>query len=126
MPQRNYLHNIGPLKLPTFDSSSMRRKGDAAAAMAGLHLRYALALGLCLIVATPSHSGNPPLTGPTVPSAPDKDDPPLVRPGHFAVREEFEAARRAGTRAALELFIARHPGDPLADDARRLLSTLPR
>jgi hypothetical protein len=50
----------------------------------------------------------------------------LVRPGHVAVREEFDGARRAGTRAALELFIARHPDDPLADEARRLLRSLTR
>ncbi|HEX2555471.1 MAG TPA: hypothetical protein VHL98_17370 [Microvirga sp.] len=43
---------------------------------------------------------------------------PRARDGDFAVREEFEAARRAGTREAYDLFIARHPDHPLARTAR--------
>jgi len=37
-----------------------------------------------------------------------------ARDGNIAIREEFDAAVAAGTPAALELFIRRHPGHPLA------------
>jgi hypothetical protein len=40
------------------------------------------------------------------------------------VREEFDAAMRAGTPAALDLFIRRHPESPLAAKAREALSRL--
>ena len=42
-----------------------------------------------------------------------------ARPGDVAVREELEAARRAGTRPAYDLFLARHPDHALARVARR-------
>jgi hypothetical protein len=71
-------------------------------------------------------SGAQPVPDPRPPIAPDKLDPPRVRPGHIAVREEFDAAVAAGRREALELFIARHPADPLAEEARRRLEALPR
>jgi hypothetical protein len=48
-----------------------------------------------------------------------------ARPGEIAVREEFEAARRAGTREAYDLFIARHPDHALAERARRERDQLP-
>ena len=52
------------------------------------------------------------------------------RPGHttvlppprdpdIAVREELDAARRSGTLAAYDLFLARHGDHPLAAAARR-------
>jgi len=41
------------------------------------------------------------------------------RDGNVAVQEELDAARRAGTVAAYDLFIARHPEHPLAGVARR-------
>lgn len=44
---------------------------------------------------------------------------PLPRDGDVAVREELDAARRAGTVQAYDLFIARHGGHPLARVARR-------
>jgi hypothetical protein len=44
---------------------------------------------------------------------------PRPRDGDVAVREELEAARRAGTRAAYDLFLARHGDHPLARIARR-------
>ncbi len=59
------------------------------------------------------------------PFAPDRGDPPRARPGHEAIREEYDAALSAGTRAALLLFIERHPGNPLARDAQRQLERLP-
>ncbi|MDP3548643.1 MAG: hypothetical protein Q8S29_20915 [Phreatobacter sp.] len=58
--------------------------------------------------------------------APDKLHPPRVRPGHVAIREEFATAVAAGQRDALELFIARHPTDPLAKEARVRLEAMLR
>ena len=49
---------------------------------------------------------------------------PRPRNPDIAVQEELDAARRAGTRAAYDLFIARHPGHPLAATARRELAKL--
>jgi len=49
-----------------------------------------------------------------------------ARPGAEAAREEFEAARRANTTEAWDRFIARHPGDPLAEEARRARALLAR
>ena len=46
-------------------------------------------------------------------------DLPRPRDGDVAVREELEAARRAGTVAAYDLFLARHGGHRLAGAARR-------
>ncbi|MBB4376197.1 MULTISPECIES: hypothetical protein [unclassified Bradyrhizobium] len=51
---------------------------------------------------------------------------PMARDPAVAVAEEYEAARRQGTREALELFIARHGDDPLAEQARAELKRLPR
>ncbi|BBZ96767.1 hypothetical protein ABIE85_003579 [Bradyrhizobium diazoefficiens] len=51
---------------------------------------------------------------------------PMARDPSAAVAEEYEAARRTGTREAFELFIARHGDDPLADQARAELKRLPR
>lgn len=50
---------------------------------------------------------------------------PLPRDGEVAIREEFEAARRAGTREAYDLFIARHPQHALAATARQERDRLP-
>lgn len=44
---------------------------------------------------------------------------PRARDGNIAIREELEAARRAGTLAAYDLFLARHGEHPLAAAARR-------
>nr|WP_028137622.1 hypothetical protein [Bradyrhizobium japonicum] len=51
---------------------------------------------------------------------------PMARDPAVAVAEEYEAAHRKGTREALELFIARHPDDPLAEQARVELKRLSR
>ena len=40
-----------------------------------------------------------------------------ARPGHIAEFEELQAARRAGTIAAYDLFLARHPGSRYAPEA---------
>ena len=54
----------------------------------------------------------PTMSGPRSPIA------NTARDGDIAIREEFDAARRAGTAAAWDLFIARHPGHPLIAAAR--------
>ena len=41
------------------------------------------------------------------------------RDGNVAVAEELDGARRAGTIAAYDLFLARHPDHKLARTARR-------
>lgn len=51
---------------------------------------------------------------------------PMARDPSAAVAEEYEAARRQGTREAFELFIARHGDDPLAEQARAELKQLER
>lgn len=51
---------------------------------------------------------------------------PMARDPSAAVAEEYEAARRKGTREALELFLARHGDDPLAAQARAELKRLSR
>lgn len=51
---------------------------------------------------------------------------PMARDPSVAVAEEYESARRKGTREAFELFIARHGDDPLAEQARAELKRLPR
>ncbi|MCP3401464.1 MULTISPECIES: hypothetical protein [unclassified Bradyrhizobium] len=51
---------------------------------------------------------------------------PMARDPSAAVAEEYEAARRKGTREAFELFIARHGDDPLAERARSALKRLSR
>lgn len=45
-------------------------------------------------------------------------DLPRPRDGNVAVQEELDAARRAGTLAAYDLFLARHGDHPLAAAAR--------
>lgn len=51
---------------------------------------------------------------------------PMARDPSAAVAEEYEAARRKGTREAFELFVARHGDDPLAEQARAELKRLSR
>jgi len=41
-----------------------------------------------------------------------------ARDGNIAIQEELDAARRAATIEAYDLFIARHPDHPLAAIAR--------
>ena len=49
-----------------------------------------------------------------------------ARDGNIAIRQELDAARKAGTAAAYDLFIARHPDHPLAEAARRERERLAR
>ena len=55
----------------------------------------------------------------------DNTTPPARNP-KAAVEEEYQMARQQGTAAALQLFIARHPDDPLAEKARTDLRRLSR
>jgi predicted outer membrane protein len=55
-----------------------------------------------------------------IPDGPARTTPPARDPS-IAVEEEFELARKRGTSEALELFILRHPDDPFAEEARRLI-----
>lgn len=48
-----------------------------------------------------------------------------ARDGNVAIREELDAARQAGTRAAYDLFIARHPNHPLKAVAEGERTRLP-
>ena len=49
-----------------------------------------------------------------------------ARDGNVAIQEELDAARRAGTIAAYDLFIARHPGHALEPVAREERARLQR
>ncbi|HWT12222.1 MAG TPA: hypothetical protein VN231_05680 [Allosphingosinicella sp.] len=51
---------------------------------------------------------------------------PKARDGNIAIAEELEAARKADTLAAYDMFIARHPQHPLAQVARRERARLVR
>ncbi|MGY4287219.1 hypothetical protein ACVWXO_006439 [Bradyrhizobium sp. LM2.7] len=51
---------------------------------------------------------------------------PMARDPAAAVAEEYESARRKGTREAFELFIARHGDNPLTEQARSELKRLSR
>ena len=50
---------------------------------------------------------------------------PPARDPAAAVAEEFQEARRKGTKEAFELFIARHPDAPQAEQAHAELKRLP-
>lgn len=53
-------------------------------------------------------------------------DQPRPRDGNVAIREELEAARRAGSLTAYDLFLGRHPDHKLAEVARRERARLSR
>ena len=55
-----------------------------------------------------------------------KNTMPPARDPKLAVEEEYQLARRLNTVQSLELFIARHPDDPLAAKARADLRRLSR
>jgi hypothetical protein len=63
--------------------------------------------------------------GETSKPAPQMTTPP-VRDPKIAVEEEYQIARQRGTVQALELFIERHPDDPLAEKARANLRRMSR
>jgi len=68
-----------------------------------------------LLAATAGSMSMEATTSDTPPSA--KEIAP-ARDGNIAIQEELDAARKAGTVAAYDLFIARHPGHPLEAVAR--------
>lgn len=74
---------------------------------------FMIVLGLALAGATCGGGGD------VKPPPGRSTDLPRPRDPAAAVREELDAARKAGTIAAYDLFIARHPDHPLADVARR-------
>lgn len=86
-------------------------------------MRRALALaitGLALAGAAPPKA-------PEVPDRPRRStDLPRPRDGNIAVQEELDGARKAGTIAAYDLFIARYPDHRLAEIARRERALLRR
>jgi hypothetical protein len=49
---------------------------------------------------------------------------PLPRDAEVAVREELELARTKGTIEAMQNFVARHDGHPLAEEAKRELTAM--
>jgi flagellar biosynthesis/type III secretory pathway M-ring protein FliF/YscJ len=51
---------------------------------------------------------------------------PPARDPQIAVAEEYQIARQQGTAQALELFVQRHPDDPLAEKARADLRRMSR
>ena len=63
--------------------------------------------------------------GETPKPVPQETTPPARDP-KIAVEEEYQIARQRGTAQALELFIARHPDDPLAEKARADLRRMTR
>jgi hypothetical protein len=76
-------------------------------------LARAAAIGLALVATVAAAAPD------VAPPARRSTDLPPPRDGDVAVRQELEAARRARTLAAYDLFIARHPGHPLIETARR-------
>ena len=67
-----------------------------------------------------------PLRGPAMAQAPRSPGAAPARDGNIAIQEELDAARRAGTRDAYDLFLARHPDHPLARTARQEREALPQ
>jgi hypothetical protein len=63
--------------------------------------------------------------GETLKPVPQETTPPARDP-KIAVEEEYQIARQRGTAQALELFIERHPDDPLAEKARADLRRMTR
>lgn len=74
--------------------------------------RWVLTAAIVPLAAAQAPSAAPPETRMTAPKAAP------ARDGNIAIEEEFCAARKAATVAAWDLFIARHPQHPLADEAR--------
>ena len=63
--------------------------------------------------------------GETPKPVPQETTPPARDP-KIAVEEEYQIARQRGTAQALELFIQRHPDDPLAEKAQADLRRMSR
>jgi hypothetical protein len=89
------------------------------AALAGL-LSWAQLVEVQPLMMTGKAKADEIAKGVRAPSLPPPRDPSV------AIAEEYEFARRKGTAEALELFIARHDGDPLAQKLRAELRRLSR
>jgi hypothetical protein len=76
-----------------------------------------------LVVIAAAAAACAPATAPEGNSMPTSIPP---RDGNIAIQEELDAARRAATLEAYDLFIARHPGHPLVRTARRERQLLTR
>ena len=103
----------GAAGLAAFLSSAAA--GDLATAQSSRHLSPAR--GLAMAQSSPRLS---PIAGDLAMAQSSRS--PIAAPardGDIAIREELDAARRAGTREAYDLFIARHPDHPLAATARQ-------
>ena len=72
-----------------------------------------------ILMAKVATAGEPPKPVP-------QETTPPARDPKIAVEEEYQIARQRGTVQALELFIARHPDDPLAEQARGDLRRMTR
>jgi hypothetical protein len=85
-------------------------------------MRWLLTIGLAMLTMAGTAAKE------TDMKTPDGRTTPLPRPrdGNVAIQQELEAARRAATLAAYDLFIARHPGHPLEAVARRERDELAR
>ena len=77
-----------------------------------LALAAAAAISMTMEATTPEGSKQPQI-------APARD-------GNVAIQEELDGVRRAGTVAAYDLFIERHPGHPLEAVAREERARLQR
>ena len=67
--------------------------------------------GLAITLLTPACGGA---------MTPEKQDEIIrARDGNIAIQQELDAARKAASLEAYDLFIARHPQHPLAEIARR-------
>lgn len=58
------------------------------------------------------------------PAAPAPAPNAPARDGEIAIREEYDLALQKNTAEALELFIARHPDHPLAQEAQQRLDEM--
>lgn len=93
---------------------------NRVAAMRVPSLSFVLTAGFALATALAASSGFAMSQGPR-----HSEPIPLPRDGNAAIQEEYEAARRAGTREAYDLFIARHPAHALAKTAQAERDRLP-
>ena len=96
-------------------------------------LAFTIALLLATFLRDPGHllqkghlSMTKAIAGDAKPGTAGENTTPLARDPRLAVEEEYQLARRLNTVQSLELFIARHPDDPLAARARADLRLLSR
>jgi hypothetical protein len=108
-------------------TASARKDKDRGSALA----RSLLAAIVLLTVADdPLREGHISMAKIAAAAEPQKPVPqtttPPARDPKIAVEEEYQIARQQGTAQALELFIQRHPDDPLAEKAAADLRRISR